>query len=114
MKESKFVQNILVELDEHELRERGELLAQTMKKADDKEAEFSLVKGEFKKALKEIYSEASRLAQVVRARAEERPIDVVKSFDESRGLVSITRIDTGTVVETRPPTDEELQEDMLP
>jgi hypothetical protein len=102
-----------VRLSPDELRERGEALAHHRGLAERHNAQAAEVKAELKKRAESIESEISRLAAVIRGKAEARPVVVEVRLTKKPGWVEEVRIDTGEVIASRHGTPEELQTDML-
>lgn len=96
-------------LTEDELRSYGDELAgvvQDIAAQADREKE---VKAELKARTTELTARQSMLAMKVSRRQESREVACVVHVDYEAGLRTVTRTDTGEVVQTRPLRDDERQ-----
>lgn len=96
-------------LTEDEQRERGQQLAESVKAVSDLERDQKDVKASMKEAMEDAEAERERLALIVRDGKEPRTVPVRLDYDDQRGMVHKTRLDTGELIGTRPMTDEEKQ-----
>lgn len=105
-------EDLPVALTRDELFERGERLALQDQLLADAEAARKQSALEHKGKINDIKSERSRLALIVRERAESRPVPVTKVEHFARGVTDIVRTDTGEVVRSKAMTDDERQSDL--
>ena len=100
-----------VKLNEPEVAERADELARTIAKRDSVEA---LAKDESRRAkdeVKEMDERIGDLAGIVRDKVESRPVDTRWEPELERRLYRRVRLDTLEVVESRPMTTTELEEE---
>lgn len=96
-------------LTQDEWIERARQLSRTGQDVVAEEQRQGSVKQALKDTLERLKSERSRLDLVVARNEEEREIEVVYMGDAERMRVSVTRADTGEVIEERPMSDQERQ-----
>lgn len=109
----RFVCMLPVRLSSEELRERGSMLAHQHDLADKHEVEASETKKRLKFRAETIEAEASRLAEIIRAKQEPREVEVEVRLTKKAGEVEEVRIDTGEIIITRKMLDSEAQTDLL-
>lgn len=100
-----------VALTDRELIAFGQRLAQAEQQLAEHEARADAVKKDLKAQEQKIVGERSRLAMVIRDRAELRDVKVTVWRDVPRSEVFHVRDDTGEEVHRRPVRMEELQVD---
>lgn len=115
----KFEEQLPVVLTEVELLERGAKMAQVDSDLRDHRQHADSVKKTLKSKETALESERSRLAAIVRAKSEPRPVEVERLHDLGRRLAYDVRTDTGEVIpgSTRPLREEDLQgefDDVVP
>ncbi|MCW8137280.1 MAG: hypothetical protein KIT58_00035 [Planctomycetota bacterium] len=99
-----------VELSELELRERGNELAGKITALVQKEEEKKEAAKQAKEEIDRLKAEVVSLSHVVSSRKEPRPVEVVERPDPRRKVVTVVRLDTQEVVESRPMTPLELED----
>lgn len=99
-------------LTEEEQRLRGIELANHNAEYADTEAEKKQVTKDYGDKLKRINERIHELKDAVQTRVEVRDIECDVSIDRYLGKVTITRADTGEIVEVRPMTPGEAQGEM--
>lgn len=67
---------------------------------------------EFRQQIGEKMKRANEISEIVCTKQELRDVEVRKEFDFASGLVTITRLDSGELVEQRPSTLEEQQQSL--
>lgn len=100
-----------VVLTDKELLSYGQRLAQAEQQLAEHEARADAVRKDLKAQEQKIAGERSRLAMVIRDRAELRDVKVTVWRDVPRSEVFHVREDTGEEVHRRPVRIEELQVD---
>ena len=92
---------LAVKLTAEELRERSKDLANALHEYDEIEAEKKRVTANLGERLKELRSEATELADIVKHGREFSYVTCSWSEDTVSGKLILVREDTGEVVETR-------------
>ena len=109
----KTTKKLPVMLTEDEMRERGEALAESVETTaaltEEKKANDAEINGKIKTS-KEI---TRKLSRIIASKTEDREVECEITKDFERGVVTLHRCDTGEVVETRPMTPDERQEQMF-
>lgn len=103
-----------VKLTDDELRYRGDELARLTKEVDDLEFEKKESQADYKAKIDARRVAALKLADAIKAKTEVRDVEVCDTTDHDARKVYTVRQDTGEVVNSRPATTEDLQEDMFP
>ena len=98
---------IPVDLDEHEVNERGRKLAATTNREDELKAEKSAFLSTWNGQMKELQEERRKLSEAVRSGREERDYDVTVWADYDAGRAEYITAD-GRVVQQRPLTADEV------
>jgi hypothetical protein len=101
-----------VKLTEAEIQQKANALAE---KVDEQAVVKTLAKGaaaDYKKRLEDLTADASALSRQIRSRSEDRPVECIESPDYHRGMMDISRIDTGEVVDSRQLSYEERQQEL--
>ena len=96
-----------------ELESASKDLVEEIHNRDVVEEERKVTATEFKDKLKAHDLEVSRLAKLIRAEEEVRPVDVDVRRNNEKGIMEFIRTDTGEVVDTREMTDEEQNTDLF-
>jgi hypothetical protein len=109
-----FEQKLPVRLTHDELIERGNALALERQRYNELEMAAKNAAKKAKDDLAEIDAEIDRLAGIVRAKAEPRPVRCKTARDFERGVVETMRLDTGEIVDSRVMTEQERQVRMWP
>lgn len=107
-----FTESLDVRLDDLELLERGQRLAQidTELKAHDEHAKN--LKDELKANETRLRAERTRLSNVVRNKKEPRQVDCQEEALFRRGIAVVIRLDDCTVVRERPLAPTEAQDSL--
>jgi hypothetical protein len=108
-----FMKTLPVRLTQAELLERGEALALQRRESNWLDDERRRVASEFKEKIDDSDAESDRLAEIVREKAEPRPVECRNVRDVQRGVVEVMRIDTAEIVESRVMTELERQTRMF-
>jgi hypothetical protein len=112
MKEISF--DLLCDLDDDELRQRGQTLSSTALEYDKVEEAKKAATKEFSEELKGLRGEMRKLSLNIRRKAETRPILCVVEFHSPVNCTKrITRLDTGEFVRDEPMTVQECQENLF-
>lgn len=103
-----------VKLNDEELADRGRAVAKAVEERaalqEEKKAADADINGKIK-----TQGEIIRcLSRVITTGTEEREVEVVMNKDNETSMISVVREDTGEVVESRPMTAEELQQNLFP
>ena len=103
-----------VQLNDEEIADRGRAVAKAVEERAALQEAKKEADADINGKIKEQGGIIRTLSRVIATGTEEREIEVeVKKDNESR-TVSVIREDTGEVVETRPMTAEELQQNLFP
>ncbi len=94
---------------EDEIKELGKSLAKVFSDHSEAEARLKSVSTQIKAEITALEGAMTLSSEKIRSGYEHRNIDCKKEFDYRLGTVTITRIDTGEVVEERPMDAEEKQ-----
>jgi hypothetical protein len=101
-----------VPLTPEEVRIKGVSLAVFTERWNETKAAAKLTAAEYKKLLDEISDEAKVLTSQIRSLSEMRDVLCDVEFNYSTKMVTVSRQDTGGIVEHRPMTDREAQQEM--
>jgi hypothetical protein len=101
-----------VQLNEEEIKVKGEELAKTTEAHRDLEAEKKRSAAGYTQAMKDSTKKMLELAKIVNTGKEDRQVPVRKDFNPGRNLCSIYRTDTNELVEARSMTEEEYQKEL--
>jgi len=104
-----FTRTLPVLLTDRELLDRGEALALERFARNHCDADRKAAAAGFKEQLEVFEAEIDRLAGIVREKAEPRPVECKNVRDLDRGVIEVTRLDTGEIVESRVMTEQERQ-----
>ena len=96
-----------VKLTSAELLTKGEELAEAIRVRDEHEANAKDAAKAAKQRLDELDTDVTKLAGIVRRKAENRPVEVFEKADAGRLIVNTIRADTFEVVGYRPMRMEE-------
>jgi hypothetical protein len=100
--------DLLCELDDNELRDRGQTLSSTMLQYDTVEEAKKAAGKEFSEELKGLRGEMRKLSVNIRRKAETRSVLCIQEFHSPTvGTKRITRLDTGEFVRDEPMTSQE-------
>lgn len=98
-----------VRLTAEEFNARAAALAETCTKIEIEDTRQTNLKAQLKADMARLEAEQSKLAHIVARREEYREVPVDWMYDGKRGIVELSRRDTGEIVETRPATDKDRQ-----
>lgn len=98
-----------VKLNNDELRERGDSLAQVIQDLNTEERRQVDIKAQMKARLSELEARQTQLAITISRREEERDVTVDIYHDFERLKVETVRRDTGETIHRREMTQDELQ-----
>lgn len=103
--------NLPVELTADELAAAGDRLSQVVLEVERLANEKSVTAKGFADRIKRLEAEQHKLAELVEAKAEERPVPCQVLRDYDRGKVAYRRIDTSEVVFVRDmsPAEQQIQ-----
>ncbi len=94
---------------EEEVRELGAKLAKTFSDHSETENRLKSVSTQIKSEITMLEGLMASMAEKIRSGYEHRDIECKKDFNYRLGSVSITRLDTGEIIEERPMEAEEKQ-----
>jgi uncharacterized protein (UPF0335 family) len=113
MKTKTVTRQLYVQLTDSELTEKGEELATITRRIRELEDEKKSIVKTMGEAIKEQQGTANYVADVIKSGAQLRPVKcAVAASGVEPGKAVVTRLDTHEVVEVRPMTDEERQEEL--
>jgi hypothetical protein len=104
-----FMRTLPVTLTHPELLARGEALALERWERNQVDAARKASGAGFRERLEDHDAEIDRLAGIVRDKAEPRPVECKSVRDQGRGVIEVTRLDTGEIVESRVMSELERQ-----
>ena len=110
---TKHFEKLPVELNDDEVRLKGEELARKRKAWEAKKLERKEVVANFKSQLDELDDAIRDLAEQVKSRREQRDVEVIERRNYQQGLVETYRADSGEVVRSRAMTAGERQVSLL-
>lgn len=102
------------ELTETELRERGQKLAELVRKREQAVHEKAETAREYGEQIKRLDAEISEIDVIVRTKKENREVEVERRKNFLRNVEETTRLDTGEIVESRALTAAERQAQLFP
>lgn len=105
-------QRLPVQLTDEELLDRSTALVDNIQKTAALEEEKKSVDADFKGKIKARAEVSRKLTEIISNRTEDREVECEVKKDFERGTVTTVRMDTGEVVETRPITADERQEEL--
>ena len=105
-------QMLKCDLTRDELLQFGEDLANVQSDLNELEAQLTGIKNEFKAKTAAKEAEEARLGNLLRQKYEMRDVECEVTYDFDEAVVTIKRLDTEEVVQTRPMTDIELQREL--
>lgn len=108
----KTTRKLPVQLTEEEIQQRSQALAGNLKKTDVLKEEKKASTSEFKARIDACNDITKKLAEIITSGKEDRDVECEMIKDFKRNTVTITRTDTGEVVDERPMTEDERQEKM--
>lgn len=110
MKAKEVTLDLVCDLNEEELRQRGATLSSTSLEYDLVEQQKKDATKEFADSLKELRGTMRRLSCVIREKAETRPVLCAVEFHSPvQGTKRFTRLDTGEFVRDEPMSSQECQ-----
>lgn len=95
--------------NEDEIKDLGSNLAKAFSDHTEAEARLKSVSTQIKSEITALEGMMGSMAEKIRSGYEHRDVECKREFDYRLGTVTITRIDTGEVVEERPMDSEETQ-----
>ena len=95
--------------NEDEIKELGKSLAKVFNDHTEAEARLKSVSTQIKSEITALEGTMGSMAEKIRSGYEHRDIECKREFNYRLGSVTITRLDTGEVVEERPMDAEERQ-----
>ena len=98
-----------VKLQDKEIKERGETLAELLRSIGEKEADKAMAAKEASNEIKKLEAEVGVVADAIRTGQEDREVEIERRPDYDRNVVEIVRVDTGEVVVTEELKDEDRQ-----
>lgn len=101
--------SLLCPLSEEDFKLRAHNLAVARQKAREVEAAKKAAAARFATELKDLNEEIDRLAGIVKAKAEHRPVLVEWIKEQKTGTMRLIRLDTETEIDSRPMTVAERQ-----
>lgn len=110
---SSFQKDLVVKLDDSEVRARGQALADKLVEIDCAEESFKAVRAEHKDLLEALHFEKNELKRAVRDKQETRSVTCAEQHDEVALKVYTVRTDTGEVLSERAMTHAERQPNLL-
>jgi hypothetical protein len=106
--------DLVCELDDDELRVRGESLSSVALQYDKVEDEKKAATKEFSDELKGLRGEMRKLSIVIRQKKETRSVLCAVDFHSpTNGIKRITRLDTGEFVRDEPMSAQECQSNLF-
>jgi hypothetical protein len=108
----KTTRKLPVQLTDDELQQRSQALVGNIKQTDALKEEKKTATSEFKARIGACNDVTKRLTEIISSGKEERDVECEMTKDYKGGTVTVVRLDTGEVVETRPMTADERQESM--
>jgi len=105
------IQKLSCPLTNEELITAGNELSKTINKIKEEKETQKAAKSAMKAVIDELSKVMAVQAEIVRNKAEVRPIDVKHMLNDS-GMVEYVRSDTGEIIETRKAKPGELQNKM--
>jgi len=105
----KETRNLACKLTDPELRIKGDELATTVQEIATEAGNQKGIKDSLKMRMSELVSRQGRLAYVVSRREEYRDVEVSVDMDDLTGQVTEVRMDSGELIQTRPPRESERQ-----
>lgn len=105
-----FIKILPVKLTSPEIQAKGEKLADLIGQAQEAKTEAKDRAKSYRESIEILEDEASILASVVRAKAEDREVECKAEKHFERGVIEVVRIDTMETVSTEPMTEEQRQE----
>jgi hypothetical protein len=100
-------------LTSKELLERGQQLAAVQEESEQLEEARKAADATAKAEIKRLDERATRLRRDIIRKEEDRDIECDVAHDYIHGLVTVTRVDSGEVVEERPMRMEERQATLI-
>lgn len=108
--ETGYTKDLDISLSDEEVADRGERLARAVAERKTVEEEKAKATRAFAERLKAIDLRVLQLTNAVNDRKEARPVLVSDRADLRRLLIETYRHDTGAVIDSRPMTQDELEE----
>lgn len=105
--------SLKVALTDDELLKFGIELADVQDKSDRLADELTEVKSRFKSEIDEVDSRINNIASIIRSKYQFRKVECERTLDFKKGIVSIRRMDTMEVIETRDMLDYERQAEIV-
>jgi len=104
----KETRNLKTELTREELAVKADELAQATQEVERVDENKKAAVSQFKSQIEELTGRRNRLAGIVSQKAEWRDVDVEMIFDYDTKKVTVTRTDSGEVIQARDMFVEEL------
>lgn len=101
-----------VALTNDELLEAGDILATKQQELNELNDELKGIKDTYKAKTSAIEAEQVRVGNLLRQKYEMRDVEVEITCDYDAGIITIVRLDSGDVVESRAMNDAEKQREM--
>lgn len=105
----KITQKLSVKLSPEELGQKADELAATCQEINSEEMDQETAKKQMKAKLTEMEGRRDRLVSVVSSKREYKDVEVEVRITNDATKVVEVRLDTGEIVNERPPRDEERQ-----
>lgn len=105
----RITRNLPCKLTDAELLSKADELSVVVQEINAEEDRQTDLKAQMKARLTELDARKTRLAITIGRKEEYRDTDVSVMADIQAGTVSVTRVDTGEIIETRPMTEDEKQ-----
>ena len=99
---------LVCKLTDQELLERGETMANAQQALTEIDAELEAFKAQIKGRRSEQEGQISSMSSVIRQRYEHRRVECTITEDYGAATITVTRQDTGSEVEARKMTPDEL------
>jgi hypothetical protein len=107
--ESEFSQSMKVALTKDELIEQGEIVSEAQAEFTQAEMELNSMKAQFKGKMDAAECKGRVACGLIRDKFQYRPVKCRKVLDYDKGSMTLTRLDTGEMVEHRPMSEQERQ-----
>lgn len=108
------IRELLVELNDDELKLESSMLAEKIDALETLEAEKKSKTAEFNKDIKLLSREVIAQANIVKTGKAVRPVECRVEFNLKTETARVYRTDTQDIVDVRDMTREELQQDLFP
>ena len=108
--EKHWVEDLPVTLTQDEFVERSTELAEALRERDRLEEEFTETKKSWKERIDAKSGEIKRLTEIVRDRAEPRPVECSRMKNLQTKMMESIRQDNGEIFRSRPLNQSEIEE----